>query len=186
MGSKTRDLRRMIASATGVLRRFELGDSLFRLLTQFCAHRWCSCCSAASLCRWPIGSAPALKKFGLGFLTSQAWNPVTENFGAAARHLRHAGHVPHRPAHRHAYRLWHRGLPDRTLPARTAPPDRRGGGVAGRHSLDHLRHLGHVHFRAVPAGDRAAGADRRLRRRPLAVGDLSPDRLTASASLPPG
>jgi phosphate transport system permease protein len=30
-----------------------------------------------------LGAAPALKRFGLGFLTSTAWNPVTEEFGAA-------------------------------------------------------------------------------------------------------
>lgn len=30
------------------------------------------------------GSWPAMQAFGFGFLTSQAWNPVTENFGAAA------------------------------------------------------------------------------------------------------
>ena len=29
-----------------------------------------------------IGAYPALKKFGLGFITSTEWNPVTENFGA--------------------------------------------------------------------------------------------------------
>ncbi|WP_424031542.1 phosphate ABC transporter permease subunit PstC [Methylocella sp.] len=29
-----------------------------------------------------IGSVPAFKAFGLGFLTAQAWNPVTEKFGA--------------------------------------------------------------------------------------------------------
>jgi phosphate transport system permease protein len=28
------------------------------------------------------GAWPAMKTFGFGFLTSQAWNPVTENFGA--------------------------------------------------------------------------------------------------------
>jgi phosphate transport system permease protein len=28
------------------------------------------------------GSMPAIRAFGFGFLTSQAWNPVTENFGA--------------------------------------------------------------------------------------------------------
>mgnify|MGYP006285067535 CR=1 FL=1 len=30
------------------------------------------------------GSIPAIKAFGFGFLTSQAWNPVTDNFGALA------------------------------------------------------------------------------------------------------
>jgi phosphate transport system permease protein len=29
-----------------------------------------------------IGSLPALRRFGVGFLTSDAWNPVTETFGA--------------------------------------------------------------------------------------------------------
>jgi phosphate transport system permease protein len=31
-----------------------------------------------------IGALPALNAYGLGFLTSQAWNPVTEKFGALA------------------------------------------------------------------------------------------------------
>ena len=31
-----------------------------------------------------IGSLPAFKAFGLGFLTTQSWNPVTEKFGAVA------------------------------------------------------------------------------------------------------
>ena len=30
-----------------------------------------------------IGAYPALHKFGFGFLTSTAWNPVTNDFGAA-------------------------------------------------------------------------------------------------------
>ena len=30
------------------------------------------------------GAWPALAKFGLGFVTSESWNPVTENFGARA------------------------------------------------------------------------------------------------------
>jgi phosphate transport system permease protein len=31
-----------------------------------------------------IGSVPAFRKFGLGFLFSDAWNPVTEDFGAVS------------------------------------------------------------------------------------------------------
>jgi phosphate transport system permease protein len=31
-----------------------------------------------------IGSLPAFRTFGLGFLVNQVWNPVTENFGALA------------------------------------------------------------------------------------------------------
>src|SRR5262245_65462238 len=31
-----------------------------------------------------IGAMPALRAFGLGFLTTQKWNPVTQQFGALA------------------------------------------------------------------------------------------------------
>ena len=31
-----------------------------------------------------IGSLPAFDAFGLGFLTTERWNPVTEKFGAMA------------------------------------------------------------------------------------------------------
>ena len=31
-----------------------------------------------------LGSLPAFRQFGLGFLTTQSWNPVTEKFGAIA------------------------------------------------------------------------------------------------------
>ena len=91
----------------------------------------------------------------------KSWNPVTEKFGAAGADLRHAGHLAHRHADRRAGRLRHRDLPHRTLPACAAPPDRRRHRTARRHSLDHLRHLGPVRARALPAAARAAGADRR-------------------------
>jgi len=79
MGSKTRlaahDLR------DRVLRRFELGDAAFRILTQLCAIAVLLLLSGV-IVSLAYGSVPALSKFGFGFLTSQAWNPVTENFGA--------------------------------------------------------------------------------------------------------
>ena len=31
-----------------------------------------------------LGSLPAIREFGLGFLFTERWNPVTENFGALA------------------------------------------------------------------------------------------------------
>lgn len=37
---------------------------------------------AAIIASLLIGSLPAMEKFGFGFLTSSAWNPVTEEFGA--------------------------------------------------------------------------------------------------------
>ncbi|MDI9846890.1 phosphate ABC transporter permease subunit PstC [Rhodoblastus sp. 17X3] len=65
-----------------VLRRFELGDQAFHILTKTCAVAVLLLLGGVifSLIH---GSIPALEKFGFGFLTSQAWNPVTENFGAA-------------------------------------------------------------------------------------------------------
>jgi phosphate transport system permease protein len=39
---------------------------------------------AAVLVTLAIGSAPAFRRFGLGFLVTQSWNPVTEQFGAVS------------------------------------------------------------------------------------------------------
>src|ERR1700722_9192573 len=72
-----------ISSRAKVLDRLRLGDAVFRNLTR-----------AAALCVLLIlggviialiqGSIPALRTFGLGFLTEERWNPVTERFGALA------------------------------------------------------------------------------------------------------
>src|SRR6201987_2939392 len=77
--------RGLIASAAGsrakVLDRLRLGDAAFRPLTRAAAIGVLVLVSAVifSLFR---GSIPALKTFGFGFLASERWNPVTENFGA--------------------------------------------------------------------------------------------------------
>ncbi|MGQ4272907.1 phosphate ABC transporter permease subunit PstC [Terrihabitans sp. B22-R8] len=66
-----------------VLRRFNLTDAVFYRSTQ----------SAAILVLLILGgviftlvegSIPVFREFGLGFLTTQSWNPVTERFGALA------------------------------------------------------------------------------------------------------
>jgi phosphate transport system permease protein len=66
-----------------VLARLRLTDKAFRALTL--------CCSVAVLVLLGgvivtliDGSLPALSAFGLDFLTTQSWNPVTEKFGAMA------------------------------------------------------------------------------------------------------
>jgi phosphate transport system permease protein len=64
-----------------VLRRFELGDNAFRILTMSCAVTVLVLLGGVII-ELVHGSMPALENFGFGFLTSQAWNPVTENFGA--------------------------------------------------------------------------------------------------------
>jgi phosphate transport system permease protein len=70
-------------SRARALAKFKLGDSIFRNLTRAAAIGVLVILSGviASLI---IGSMPALREFGFGFLVSQRWNPVTENFGALA------------------------------------------------------------------------------------------------------
>jgi phosphate transport system permease protein len=65
------------------LSRFAVGDSLFRGAT-FGAAVLVLILLSGVILSLVIGSLPALSKFGLGFLTTQSWNPVTEKFGAIA------------------------------------------------------------------------------------------------------
>jgi phosphate transport system permease protein len=77
--------RGVIVAAAGsrakVLDRLRLGDAAFRQLTRASALGVLILLSAViiSLAK---GSIPALQTFGFGFLFSERWNPVTENFGA--------------------------------------------------------------------------------------------------------
>jgi len=56
-------------------------DLLFRLATRFFAFL-VLLLLAGIIVSLVAGSLPALRAFGLGFLTSPQWNPVTEQFGA--------------------------------------------------------------------------------------------------------
>jgi phosphate transport system permease protein len=65
------------------IRRFALGDGFFRLVTQSAALVVLLILGGVivSLIK---GSLPAFQAFGLGFFTTEVWNPVTEKFGAGA------------------------------------------------------------------------------------------------------
>jgi phosphate transport system permease protein len=65
------------------LAKLKLGDNIFRNLTRAAAIAVLIILSGV-IGSLVIGSIPALREFGLGFLVSQRWNPVTENFGALA------------------------------------------------------------------------------------------------------
>lgn len=66
-----------------VLLGFRLRDSAFHLLTL--AAAWAVLILLGGVIVSLIaGSMPAIKAFGLAFLWTEAWNPVTEQFGAAA------------------------------------------------------------------------------------------------------
>jgi phosphate transport system permease protein len=69
------------ASRIKVLDRLRLGDAVFRNLTRIAAIGVLLLLSGVIIALID-GSIPAIRTFGFGFLTSQRWNPVTENFGA--------------------------------------------------------------------------------------------------------
>jgi len=59
-----------------------LGETIFRSLC-FSAATLLMAALAGVVVSLAIGGWPAFHKFGLGFITSTAWNPVTEDYGAA-------------------------------------------------------------------------------------------------------
>ncbi len=62
---------------------FKLRDTTFYLLTL--AAAWAVLILLGGvIASLVLGSMPAFKAFGLNFLTTEAWNPVTEKFGAMA------------------------------------------------------------------------------------------------------
>lgn len=63
------------------LRRQQRFDWLFRHATRFFAFLVLALL-VGILASLVVGSIPAFKAFGLGFLTSSRWNPVTDQFGA--------------------------------------------------------------------------------------------------------
>src|SRR4029079_19691885 len=66
-----------------VLQRLRLGDAAYRHLTRASAVRVLVILGGIILSLiW--GSLPALRTFGISFLYEDAWNPVTEKFGAIA------------------------------------------------------------------------------------------------------
>jgi phosphate transport system permease protein len=65
-----------------VLRRFRIGDQAFKALTKGSAIT-VLVLLAGVIVALVHGSLPAWKAFGFGFFTSDSWNPVKENFGAA-------------------------------------------------------------------------------------------------------
>ena len=66
-----------------VLDRLRLGDATFRQVTRAAALGVLLLLSGVMI-SLVAGSLPALRTFGLGFLTTERWNPVTEKFGALA------------------------------------------------------------------------------------------------------
>lgn len=71
------------ASRAEALRRFRFGDQLFRRATKASALL-VLLIMVGIIISLIVGAWPALHTFGLGFIFSASWNPVTEQFGALA------------------------------------------------------------------------------------------------------
>lgn len=65
------------------VRRFALTDTIFRTATRFSAILVLLILGGVAVSLF-AGSWQALSTFGLSFLTTESWNPVTEKFGALA------------------------------------------------------------------------------------------------------
>ena len=66
-----------------VLERLRLSDAAFRILTRSAAIAVLVILGGI-IVSLMVGAYPALQKFGFGFLVTESWNPVTEEFGAIA------------------------------------------------------------------------------------------------------
>jgi phosphate transport system permease protein len=71
------------ADRSVVIRRLRLGDAGFHHLTRGAAIAVLVILSGIIIALF-LGSLPALRAFGVGFLYQEVWNPVTEQFGALA------------------------------------------------------------------------------------------------------
>jgi len=70
-------------SRAAVLKRLRGTDMAFHALTRGAALLVLALLSGVIIAL-VVGSVPALKAFGFGFVVSEVWNPVTEQFGALA------------------------------------------------------------------------------------------------------
>jgi phosphate transport system permease protein len=71
------------ADRAKVLGRLRMGDAVFRNLTRTAAVAVLIILGGI-IVSLVYGSLPALRTFGIGFLFTESWNPVTEKFGAVA------------------------------------------------------------------------------------------------------
>ncbi|HMK40660.1 MAG TPA: phosphate ABC transporter permease subunit PstC [Methyloceanibacter sp.] len=83
IAGKEFSLVRADAQRAKTLRRFRIGDTTFKTITQISAITVLALL-AGVIAALVHGSLPAWRAFGLDFLITEKWNPVTEKFGALA------------------------------------------------------------------------------------------------------
>jgi len=74
---------RALRERAATVRRFALTDLIFRSVAKGSAILVLLILSGVAI-SLVIGAWPALSRFGVAFLGTESWNPVTENFGALA------------------------------------------------------------------------------------------------------
>ena len=72
-----------VSSRAKVLQRLRLADAVFHMLTRTAAITVLLLLGGV-IFSLVVGSLPALRAYGLDFITTEVWNPVTEKFGALA------------------------------------------------------------------------------------------------------
>jgi phosphate transport system permease protein len=70
-------------SRAAILRKLRLSDAIFRALTRSAALAVLALLGGVIGALF-IGAMPALSTFGVGFVITEAWNPVTDTFGGIA------------------------------------------------------------------------------------------------------
>jgi phosphate transport system permease protein len=70
-------------SRAAIMRRLRTSDTAFRILTRASALAVLLLLGGVIFALL-VGSIPALRAFGIDFITTEVWNPVTEKFGALA------------------------------------------------------------------------------------------------------
>jgi phosphate transport system permease protein len=83
MALETQAAARQDLLKSKVLKRFQTSDTIFRNMTRAAAVLVLVLLGGV-IVSLIHGALPAFSAYGLGFLTTQSWNPVTEVFGAAA------------------------------------------------------------------------------------------------------
>jgi phosphate transport system permease protein len=71
------------AERAAVLNKLRIGDNIFRYVTRSAAM-FVLLMLGGVILSLVLGAIPAFREFGLGFITTESWNPVTEKFGAIA------------------------------------------------------------------------------------------------------
>ena len=84
IAAEARDMpRRVSVDRDKVIAGFKQRDLLFKSLTMGAALLVLVILGSV-IVSLIIGSLPAMKAFGFGFVATQTWNPVTDKFGAMA------------------------------------------------------------------------------------------------------